>query len=127
MGTVLIDTNVLIDRLRNEPRALEALKRVSGRTLVLCDIVVAEMLASTRNKKEYEATGRELNKQFHVLSLTLDISQHFRSILAHDAIKLGVHLADQLIDATAMAHEKMMRSSQLYATEVAPLVHAGLA
>ncbi len=61
------------------------------------------MLVGARNKKEDEATDRELTKQFHVLPLTMEIPQHFRSILSHDTITLGVHLADQLIAAAAMA------------------------
>lgn len=105
METVLIDTNILIGRIRNEPRAIAALGKVAGQPLVLCDAVVAEVLAGARNKSEYDATHRELNKQFHVLPFTMEVSQHFRSILAHEARDLGVHFADQLIAATAMAHD----------------------
>ena len=105
METVLIDTNIIIGRIRNEARAMAALERASGSTLVLCDAVVAEVLAGTRNKAEYDATFRELNRNFHVLPFTMEVSQHFRHILAHVARDKGVHFADYLIAATAIAHD----------------------
>lgn len=104
MEAILIDTNVLIGRIRKEPRAIAALETVGGLQVVLCDVVVAEVLAGSRNKLEYDATHRELTTQFHVLPFTMEVSQHFRSILAHEARELKVHFADQLIAATAMAH-----------------------
>ncbi|MEO5585826.1 MAG: PIN domain-containing protein [Flavobacteriales bacterium] len=87
------------------PRAIAALEKVAGQQLVLCDVVVAELLAGVRNRAEYNATHRELNKQFHILPFTMEVSQHFRGIMAQQARDLGVHFADQLIAATAMAHD----------------------
>ena len=110
METVLIDTNILIGRIRNEPRTMAALEKVAGQPLVLCDVVVAEVLAGTRNKIEYNATHRELNKQFHILPFTMEVSQHLRNrnILAYEARDPGGHFADQLIAATAMAHDRSL-------------------
>jgi predicted nucleic acid-binding protein len=105
METVLIDTNIIIGRIRNEPRALAALVRVAGSTLVLCDAVFAEVLSGTRNKTEFDATYKELKQQFHSLPLTADVSRHFDAIMAHFARDHGVHFADYLIAATAIAHD----------------------
>ncbi len=105
METVLIDTNILIGRLRKEPRAMAALERCSGHTLVLCDAVVAEMLAGTRNKAEFAGTRRELFQQFHVLPFTVEVSQCFRDIVHQLTAAKDIHFADQLIAATAMAHD----------------------
>lgn len=104
MEAVLIDTNILIGRIRKEPKAIAALESVGGLQVVLCDVVVAEVLAGTRNKQEYDTTHRELTTQFHVLPFTMEVSEHFRSIIAHEARELKVHFADQLIASTAMAH-----------------------
>ncbi len=105
MEAVLMDTNILIGRIRKAANAMAALEAVSGHQLVLCDVVVAEVLAGARNNLEYDTTYQELTTQFHVLPFTMEVSQHFRDILARDARRLKVHFADLLIAATAMAHD----------------------
>jgi predicted nucleic acid-binding protein len=104
METVLIDTSVLIGRFRREPRAMAALGKVEGSTLVLCDAIVAEVLAGTRNRNEYAATKRELFDKFHVLPFTMEVSGCFRKILDQVSLGRDIHFADQLIAATAIAH-----------------------
>ena len=93
METVLIDTNIIIGRVRNEPRALTALAKVEGSSLVICDAVLAEVLSGARNKTEYDATFRELNQQFHSLPFTMVVSRHFRDIMGYHARDNGVHFA----------------------------------
>ena len=105
METVLIDTNIIIGRVRNEPRALTALAKVEGSSLVICDAVLAEVLSGARNKTEYDATFRELNQQFHSLPFTMVVSRHFRDIMGYHARDKGVHFADYLIAAIAIAHD----------------------
>ena len=104
MEAVLIDTSILIGRFRREPKAMAALEKVEGSTLALCDAIVAEVLSGTRNKNEFMATKQELFSNFHILPLTMEVSIHFRKIL--DALSHGkdIHFADQLIAATALAH-----------------------
>jgi len=104
METVLIDTSVLLGRFRREPRAMAALEKVEGNALVLCDAIVAEVLAGTRNKNEYAATKRELFDKFHVLPFTMEVSVCFHKILDQVSLGRDVHFADQLIGATAIAH-----------------------
>ena len=105
METVLIDTNILIGRARREPRALSALSKVPGSALVICDAVAAEVLSGVRNRAEYDATLRELDQHFHSLPLTIEVSRNFRDIISHYARDHGVHFADYLIAATAIAHD----------------------
>ncbi len=104
METDLIDTNIMIGRFRCEPRAMAALERNAGNTLVLCDTVVAEVLSGVRNKKEYDASYREMLQNFHVLPFTMEVSQYFRAIIQDQGREHGVHFADHLIAATALAH-----------------------
>ncbi len=105
MEAVLIDTSVLIGRFRREPRSMAALERVEGSGFVLCDAIIAEVLAGTRNKAEYAATKDELFSKFHVLPFTMEVSKCFRKILDELASGKDVHFADQLIAATALAHD----------------------
>lgn len=104
MEAVLIDTSVLIGRFRREPRAMAALERVEGGSFVLCDAIVAEVLAGTRTKAEYAATKNELLSKFHVLPFTMEVSVCFRRSLDQVSIGRDIHFADQLIAATAIAH-----------------------
>ncbi len=105
METVLIDTSILIGRMCREPAAFAASVRADGSSLVLCDVVLAEILAGARNKAEYDRHHKELTANFHILPFTMEVSQRFREILQHIAPEHHVHLADHLIAATAMAHD----------------------
>lgn len=105
MEAVLIDTSILIGRMRREPGAFAASERVAGNQLVICDVVLAEILAGARNKAEFAKHHAELTGNFHVLPFTMEVSLKFREILAHIAPQHEVHLADHLIAATAMAHD----------------------
>jgi predicted nucleic acid-binding protein len=104
MEAVLIDTSILIGRFRREPRAMAALERIGDVNMLLCDAIVAEVLAGTRNKKEYAITKGALFGEFQVLPMTMEVTQCFRSILDDVTIGREVHFADQLIAATAIAH-----------------------
>lgn len=105
METVLIDTSILIGRMRRDPAAFRASEAVAGSNLVVCDVVLAEILAGARNKAEFARHHAELTGNFHVLPFTMEVSKHFREIIATIAPQHHVHLADHLIAATAMAHD----------------------
>jgi predicted nucleic acid-binding protein len=81
------------------------LERIGDAGLLLCDAIVAEVLAGTRNKAEYATTKQELMSQFHVLPLTMEVSECFRAILNDVQLGRDIHFADQLIAATAIAHD----------------------
>ena len=83
---------------------MAALTTIGNADLLLCDAIVAEVLAGTRSKVEYASTKRELFGQFHVLPFTMEVSSAFRKILENISLGRDVHFADQLIAATAIAH-----------------------
>ena len=91
--------------MRREAVAFAASERASGSSLVICDVVLAEILAGARNKAEYNRHHKELTTNFDILPFTMEVSQRFREILKHIAPEHHVHLADHLIAATAMAHD----------------------
>ena len=71
---------------------------------MICDVVLAEILAGARNKAEFARHHAELTANFHILPFTMEVSLKFRDIIAHIAPQHDVHLADHLIAAIAMAH-----------------------
>lgn len=104
MEAVLIDTSILIGRMRREQAAFTATERVAGSQLVICDVVLAEVLAGSRNKAEFARNHGEMTNNFHILPFTMEVSLKFREIISSIAPQHDVHLADHLIAATAMAH-----------------------
>ena len=105
MEAILIDTNIIVGRTRKQPLALAAIARNEGRTFVICDVVLAEVLGGARNRAEHDSIFRELTTQFHILPMTMEVSTHFRHLMATTAREHGVHFADYLIAATALAHD----------------------
>lgn len=104
METVLIDSSVVIGRMRRQPAAQQAYERLQGAVPVLCDVVVAEVLDGARNKAEHERLYTDLHGSFHVLPFTMEVSQVFRELLRRHDLLRGGKFGDLLIAATAMAH-----------------------
>jgi predicted nucleic acid-binding protein len=105
MATVLIDTSVIIGLARKEPAALDALARLEGHEPVICDLVLAEVVAGARNRKEGEHWFAHLSSNYHVLPFTIEVSSHFRELTKGAWRHRGAHISDHLIAATAMAHD----------------------
>ena len=105
MEEVLIDTSVVIGRMRRQLHAFEAIDRLNGRTAVLCDMVVAEVLDGARTKAEHDRLCAELYDGFHVLPFTMEVSQVFRTLAQQYELMRGGRFGDLLIAATALAHD----------------------
>lgn len=104
MATVLIDTSVIIGLARKESSALDALTKLEGREPVICDVVLAEVVAGARNRKEGEQWFSHMSTSYHVLPFTMEVSLHFRELTKGAWKHRGAHISDHLIAATAMAH-----------------------
>ena len=105
MEPVLIDTSILIGRMRREQAAFAASDRLEGRPFVICDVVMAEILAGARNRSEFQRHHAHMVGNFHILPFTMEVSRYFRDIMSAVMPQHGVHLADHLIAATALAHD----------------------
>ncbi len=104
METVLIDTSVLIGLARGQHEARDAMERVQGMQTVICDVVLAELIAGARNAEEASKWYQHLRTRYHVLPFTMEVSGHFRELLKTAWRHRGTHLSDHLIAATALAH-----------------------
>ncbi|MCC6839605.1 MAG: PIN domain-containing protein [Flavobacteriales bacterium] len=105
MEPVLIDTSILIGRMRREQAAFAASGRMEGRQLVIRDVVMAVILAGARNRAEFERHHAQMTNNFTILPSGMEVSRHFREIMTAITPQHGVHLADHLIAATALAHD----------------------
>lgn len=104
--TVLLDTSVLIDHLRGDPAARDALAGAAaeGRRLTASVVVKVEILAGMRPTEE--AVTRRLLDAIEWLPIDDDIAEHAgqlanRYLRSHP----GVDPVDFIIAATAMGHD----------------------
>lgn len=105
MEAVLIDTSILVGRMRRQSAAFKASERIVDLRPVVCDVILAEILAGSRDRAEFDRNYLELTTKFHVLPFTMEVSVRFRAILSSISPQHQVHLADHLIAATAIAHD----------------------
>lgn len=108
MAQVLIDSSVLIGMTRRQQSAWDAMERSQGHDAVLCDVVIGEVLAGSRSRKEYDELYKYLTKTYHKLPFTLEVSERFIELVAGEERLLHGKLSDFLIAATALAHNALL-------------------
>lgn len=105
MEKVLIDSSIFIGIARKEHRASEAMARIGDAEVMFCDIVLAEVLAGSRNHEEYKRTLVHITRSYPILPITPETCDRFRELLAAKGPGDGVHISDFLIAATALSHD----------------------
>jgi predicted nucleic acid-binding protein len=96
---LLIDTDVLIDYLRNRPQAVSYLENATE-TLLLSAVTVAELFAGVREGQERTALNAFLGA-FEILPLDRSIAEKGGLFRRDYGKSHGMSLADALIAATA--------------------------
>jgi len=103
----LIDTDVLVDHLKQVPRAVSALKRLITKGKLFCSVInEAEILAGMREdeKDKIEALFGALN----ALDVTREIAQLAGKYRREYKKSHGVQITDALIAATASIHNLVL-------------------
>jgi len=102
MAKLLIDTNVLIDALRNTPAATAYFQRISAEDLSCSSITVAELWAGVR---PHEETGME-NFLLNFQTVVIDnaIARQAGEYMRQFAKSHHLTLPDALIAAAAHVH-----------------------
>lgn len=108
MASYLIDTDILIDYLRNHPLAITAIEEEIN-DLYLSTINVAELYQGIRNEKEKKKLACTLSA-FTVLPITMEIAVLGGSYSAQYRASHGTGLADSLIAATAKIHGLFLKT-----------------
>jgi predicted nucleic acid-binding protein len=102
----LIDTDVLIDYFKDNPKAIEFLESPEI-TILISSITVAELFAGVRDGHEREKIENFISA-FEFLPLTLEISR-MGGLLKRDYGKShGLGLADSLIAASSIISESTL-------------------
>jgi len=97
---LLLDTDILVDFLRGEPKAVDYLKGNSHR-VNLSAISVAELYAGVRGQTERERLDSFVSV-FPVLSVTEDVAAEGGLLKGKHSKAAGTGLADALIASTAL-------------------------
>ena len=105
MSMRIIDTNVLIDYLKNKPEAVDFLKRcVRERDQLACSVItVAELLTGVR-PGEKDIVMRFLHA-FEALDVTYEMALLAGAYMRQYRDKNHISLADALLAATASVHQ----------------------
>lgn len=99
---LLLDTDVIIEYLRDRPKAIEYLENLKS-NLCLSAISVAELYAGVKGRREEESLKRFL-AAFDVLPVNEEIARLGGSYRRDFGPSHGTGLADTLIAATAENH-----------------------
>ena len=107
-GSILLDTDVLVDFLRGHKKAVAFVNTHSAR-IILSSIVVAELYAGVKGDAE-QAALEDFVSLFRVISVSADIAK-VGGLYKRDYGKShGVGLADAILAATAVAEDAELKT-----------------
>lgn len=105
---VLVDTDVMVDFLRGDPRAVALVQTHSAR-VILSSIIAAELYAGVRGDEELSRLD-SLISLFRVVPVSIDLARAGGLYKQHYAKSQGVGLADAIIAATAEAENAELKT-----------------
>ncbi|MBI2882707.1 MAG: type II toxin-antitoxin system VapC family toxin [Candidatus Methylomirabilis oxyfera] len=105
---VLVDTDVMVDFLRGNPKAV-ALVQTHSAWLILSSIVAAELYAGVRGDEEMSKLD-SLISLFRVVPVSIELARAGGLHRKHYSKSHGVGLADAIIAATAEAENADLKT-----------------
>lgn len=107
---VILDTNIIIDHLRNIPQATKQLQEIEDGNYsgLLSVITITELLAAPRMSQERFAAINELFSLFDVVSVDYQIAVTAGNLLSKYRASHGLEPMDALIAATALVNEAVL-------------------
>ena len=99
---ILLDTDVMIDLLRQYPPAVAWLDSLGEEEIILPGFVVMELIQGCRNKAEQEKVERELGT-YGVVWPSPETCNEALSVFTHYHLSHGLRILDALIGQIAVA------------------------
>ena len=100
---MLLDTNILVEILKENPVTLEQMQGLKG-PLAISSVTAMELIYGARNKQEVQKIQRFI-RVFHVLHLNEDISLKALQLVTEYAKSHTLDIPDSLIASTALNHK----------------------
>ena len=107
-GSILLDTDVLVDFFRGHSKAVAFVNTHSAR-IILSSIVVAELYAGVKGDAE-QAALENFVSLFRVVPVSAEISKAGGLYKRHYGKSHGVGLADAILAATAKAENAELKT-----------------
>lgn len=110
VADVLLDTDILVDVIRNIPEAITYLQNLEQGAIVwLSSITYMELLIGCRNKTEQRKVERFVVR-YQLAKLNEAITERAIALLQKYRLSHGLLIADGLIAATALVMDKPLAS-----------------
>lgn len=102
MSGTLIDTNILIDFIRDRDQALDFLRTVGARPAISV-VTIMELTTGAKSRREEDRISK-LEQRLHVLNVTPDVARIAGEHVKHYRASHGLDDLDAIIAATAEHH-----------------------
>ena len=109
---LLVDTNILIDYLRQNLQAVAFVTENGKANLALSPIVVMEVFQGVLNKADFQRTRKVLNG-FTVLDFDISIARLAMQLQQQYVLSHRIGIPDALIAATALIYDLELRTYNL--------------
>lgn len=109
---LMLDTNILVDYLRQKPKALAFIENYGKANLAILPIVSMEVYQGVLDKKDLMRTRKKLNG-FASLPLTQEIVQLAMQLQQRYILSHHVGIPDTLIAATALVFDLELKTLNL--------------
>ncbi|MEZ0607905.1 type II toxin-antitoxin system VapC family toxin [Fibrella sp. WM1] len=109
---LLVDTNILIDYLRQKQPVVTFVNQYGKDKLALSPIVVMEVFQGVLNKADFHRTRKALTG-FTLLDLDASVAQLAMQLQQHYVLSHQLSIPDALIAATALAYDMELRTYNL--------------
>lgn len=109
---VLCDTDIFIDALKNNPSAVNLLRKIGFENIALSSISVMEIYFGAANKKELAKIKSRLHL-LNILHVNQEISQEAVRLTEKYSKSHGLRIPDALIAATAINFQMALLTNNL--------------
>jgi len=100
---ILCDTDIFIEALKNNSRAIESLRKIGFENIALSAITLMELYFGAVSKQELTKIKNRL-QQLRIIHINKEISEAATKLIEKYAKSHGLHIPDALIAATAICH-----------------------
>jgi len=98
---ILCDTDIFIEALKNNPRAIDSLRNIGFENIALSAITVMELYFGALNKREMTKIKNRLQR-LRIVQIDQEISEVAMNLVERYAKSHSLNIPDALIAATAI-------------------------
>lgn len=100
---ILCDTDIFIEALKNNSRAIESLRKIGFENIALSAITLMELYFGAVSKQELTKIKNRL-QQLRIIHINKEISETATKLIEKYAKSHGLRIPDALIAATSICH-----------------------